>query len=74
MAQFRATIQGCRGEASRLGTKRSGITAKINGWNCGIVVFAEYDETLGKDVFHITKTGGSNKKNLSELITTIIED
>ena len=31
MAAFRGTIQGNRGEASRSGTKESGITARING-------------------------------------------
>jgi len=31
MAAFRGTVQGNRGEVSRLGTKKSGITARING-------------------------------------------
>ena len=59
MAQFRATIEGNRGPASRLGTKSSGITATINGWNIGVYVSIRYNEILGQDVIQITQTGGS---------------
>lgn len=38
MAQFRATIEGNRGEASRLGHKGSGIRAQVNGWSGGVNV------------------------------------
>lgn len=60
MAHFRATIQGNRGVASRLGSEGSGITAVINGWDSGIIVEGWYDKKLGIDVFCVTKTGGSN--------------
>jgi hypothetical protein len=59
MAQFRATIQGHRGEASRLGGKKSGISARVNGWNVGVLVIGSVDED-GKDLFEVYKTGGSN--------------
>ena len=58
MAQFRATIKGTRGEASRLGSKNSGIRADVNGWNSGIKVLGY--EYQGQDVFEVWKTGGSN--------------
>jgi len=35
MAQFIAAIKGSRGEASRIGTKRSGMWGYVNGWNIG---------------------------------------
>lgn len=57
MAQFRATIEGQRGEASRLGSKASGITARINGWNGGVRVEAAHRD--GKDYFDVYATGGS---------------
>lgn len=60
MAQFRATIQGQRGQASRLGSKKSGLVADINGWHNGVRVLAEYDEKNGTDVFVVYKTGGSS--------------
>lgn len=68
MARFRATIQGQRGEASRLGSKNSGITASINGWNLGIYVEAKVDPVTGEDVFYVWKTGGSNGGVSRELI------
>jgi hypothetical protein len=38
MAQFRGVIAGQRGEASRLGSKSSGLTVHCNGWNGGVTV------------------------------------
>lgn len=35
MARFYASIQGNRGEASRMGTPASGIHGHIRGWNVG---------------------------------------
>lgn len=60
MAQFRATIQGQRGEASRLGSKKSGLTVKANGWESGVTVYARVDAD-GNDVFGVWQTCGSNR-------------
>ena len=38
MAHFRADIHGCRGVASRLGTKGSGLLAHIGSWSGGVRV------------------------------------
>lgn len=59
MAQFRAVIKGQRGEASRLGSKGSGIVAHIDGWDSGVSVYGSTHED-GGDVFGIYVTGGSN--------------
>ena len=59
MAQFRAVIQGMRGEASRLGGKTSGIQASINGWSSGISVNGYFDEKLQTDVFVVTLNEGN---------------
>lgn len=58
MAQFKAEIQGTRGEASRLGSKNSGMRAHVHGWNVGVKILAEHKN--GKDVFYVYRTGGSN--------------
>jgi hypothetical protein len=58
MAQFRATIEGQRGQASRLGSKTSGMVAKVNGWDSGVMVYAEHVD--GKDRFEVMATKGSN--------------
>ena len=72
MAHFRASIQGMKGEASRLGGKTSGIEARVNGWNYGVYVMGGVDET-GKDMFYVYKTGGSNAGHSRELVATVKE-
>lgn len=58
MAQFRAVIQGQRGQASRLGSKKSGASAVVNGWRVGVRVNAYHE--AGRDVIEVYATGGSN--------------
>lgn len=58
MARFRSTINGQRGEASRLGSAASGMVAEVNGWNAGVTVIAS--DVNGVDCFDVYQTGGSN--------------
>ena len=63
MARFFAEIQGQAGEATRLGSKRSGIRAHVRGWDVGVVVYGDCQDTAGPepvDVFELFATGGSN--------------
>ena len=62
MARFFSSIIGNRGEATRVGTPNSGITARVQGWHSGVRVaaYAEGDE----DVFVIEATSGSNGSTL----------
>ena len=53
MAQFRGTIQGQRGEASRLGTKSSGLRVEAASWSGKIVVELRHDAKSGKDYFEV---------------------
>ena len=57
MAHFRGTVRGSRGQASRLGTKRSGLTVTCNGWGIGVKAIA--GQANGEDVIDIYSTGGS---------------
>jgi hypothetical protein len=59
MAHFRATIEGSRGLASRLGTPKSGLKVTANGWDIGVTVYADVSPD-GEDRFEILLTGGSN--------------
>jgi len=72
MAQFRAEIRGQRGEASRLGSAKSGIKATVNGWNSGVRVEAQTSAS-GDDFFYIYATSGSNGYH-SESIGVVIRD
>jgi len=48
MAHFRAVIKGQRGEASRLGSKKTGIYARVQSWGHDLIVnVTHYDD---KDV------------------------
>jgi len=71
MAQFYASIQGNRGSASRLGTKQSGISGHIRGWNVGAQV--EINHENGKDVVRVYATNGS-AGHLRTLIAEFSED
>ncbi len=62
MAQFYASIQGNRGGATRMGTKSSGITGHIRGWDSGFKVVCEHDRDLG-DVCYVYLTKGSNNSS-----------
>ena len=70
MAQFRAVIKGQRGEASRLGSARTGILATVDGWNSGVAIRAYVDEN-GQDCFELHATGGSNAQIKSKYIGVI---
>ena len=60
MAHFYANIQGSRGEATRLGTKNSGITGHIRGWNVGARVDCSYSTETNNDIVKVYPTAGSN--------------
>ena len=58
MARFYADIQGNRGQATRMGTKSSGIDGHIRGWNSGAKVCCSVDNK-GRDVVEVYATHGS---------------
>ena len=71
MAQFIGTLIGQRNtRVTRLGSKKSGIVAKAEGWNSGIKVYAQTDIN-GNDEFHVYETGGSNQSKQDEFLLTI---
>ena len=71
MAQFIGTVEGTRGPASRLGSKRTGLTVTANGWDLGITV--ELRHIDGKDVATVFLTGGSNDPKQSRLVGEFTE-
>ena len=58
MAHFYADIQGNRGEATRMGSKDSGINGHIRGWGSGARVQCSVDRD-GNDVVDVYATSGS---------------
>lgn len=60
MAHFISFIKGCRGEASRLGSKDSGIRASARGWNCGMRISGRHQSGLNRDAFTCYADHGSS--------------
>ncbi|GAG01339.1 unnamed protein product [marine sediment metagenome] len=67
MAHFYASIQGNRGEATRMGTKNSGMTSHTRGWNVGVRVYMSVNRD-GEDICTIYLTSGSSGHKLSKFI------
>ena len=75
MAPFRGTIQGSRGEASRLGHKSSGLTLRANGWDIGAEVRLIWNEQEQRDELIICLTHGSNNRGAQIALGTFaLED
>ena len=66
MSHFYASIQGDRGEAKRCGSKKSGITGHIRGWNIGVKVVIQQEG--GEDVCYVYATGGSLGYKMDKLL------
>jgi len=54
VAQFRGTVKGGKGEASRIGHKTTGLRAKVNSWKLEAVIDADWDDEIGSNVFVLT--------------------
>ena len=73
MAHFRGYIAGSRGVTSRLGTKKTGLTACAQSWDGQIKVHLWHDDDLGKDRFEVALEhhGGGLVKTLAEGIVEV---
>ena len=60
MAQYIGYLNGARGQASRLGTKSSGMDAQAQGWDVGASVTMRHNEKMDRDEVTIEVTRGSN--------------
>lgn len=76
MAHFYATLSNPNraSAASSCGTKSGGLTARVQGWNVGVIASAYHDPATGKDCIRLYRTGGSNDPDAREIIATITEE
>lgn len=58
MARFYGKLKAGRGEATRCGSSKSGMVAKVSGWDLGVRIEAYVFD--GRDRFEVYRTGGSN--------------
>ena len=68
MARFYASIQGNRGQVTRMGSASSGIEGHIRGWNLGVRVEMDTDPATGNDRLTVYRTSGSNKTEMDKEI------
>lgn len=54
MAHFFGSVKGQRGEASRLGSKRSDLQTTSASWQGSVDVRLYYDAETGRDMAHVT--------------------
>ena len=73
MAEFRGTVQGNRGEASRLGHKNSGLVTECNTWQFGVRCKAYYNEYHDTNEIIIYLTGGSDY-DLSTKVIAVVDN
>jgi hypothetical protein len=54
MAHFMCEIQGMRGDASRLGSKSSGVRAKVRSWSGDAQLHLDHEPSTGTDTLRFT--------------------
>lgn len=60
MAQYRGTISGQRGQASRLGSKASGLVSYTASWQGAVSVSLWYDSRTDTDMADVSLTTHTN--------------
>ena len=74
MAHFYATIKGSRNTTlTKTGTKNSGMTAHIRGWDVGAEIVLTH-EGNNQDLVRIYKTGGSSGASSRTLVAEYFQD
>lgn len=71
MSHFYGSMRGSRGEATRMGSKKSGFQAHVRGWDIGVEICCYYDEETDNDKIYIYETGGSHGVNPPTLLTVL---
>jgi hypothetical protein len=69
MAHFQGTVEGNRGEASRLGSKASGLHAALSSWQGRVAVDLWHDEKTGRDWAKVYLTTHINGRGATPSIT-----
>lgn len=74
MAHFYASIQGsAKTQGTRCGTKTSGISGHLRGWNSGVRVYGGIDEN-GNDWFRVYATSGSTGGEQDKLLAEVTDN
>jgi hypothetical protein len=73
MAHFYGSMAGsARTEATRCGTKNSGISAHVRGWDTGIMSDGVWAND--REVYSVTLTGGSHDSRRPIQLASVVYD
>lgn len=72
MAQFFGSIQGMKGEETRLGSKSSGMRAEAASWQGKIVVKLSHNTDTGLDEFTVNMEPHSGKGERLEIASGVV--
>ncbi len=74
MAHFYGGVTGkSRTEATRLGTKNSGLKVFANGWHIGLTAHITHNGVTGKDEITVYITDGSGGGGEHKCLGTFVE-
>ena len=73
MSALYGSLQGCRGEATRCGSKNSGVRASVQSWNGSLVSYMDLDEN-GKPVITLKTSEGSSGYGSETIFRGSLED
>ena len=59
MASLYSSIQGCRGEATRCGSKSSGVRASVQSWQGSLISYMDLDDNDNPIITLKTSDGSS---------------
>lgn len=60
MSALYGTLQGCRGEATRCGTRNSGIRVSAQSWNGSLITYLDQNEKDEKPTVRLYVSDGSS--------------
>lgn len=63
MSKLYCTIQGCRGEATRCGSKNSGVRASLQSWQGSLISYMDLDDNENPIITLKTSGGSSSYGN-----------
>ena len=73
MSALYCTVQGCRGEATRCGSKSSGVRASVQSWNGSLVSYMDLDDN-GNPVITLKASEGSSGYGSETIFSGSLEE
>lgn len=73
MASLYGSLQGCRGEATRCGSKSSGVRASVQSWQGSLISYMDLDDNENPIITLKTSEGSSGYGNETIFIGSLEE-